>query len=103
MVITPLPDGIISPTLTSAEPEMLNPVDPPADPIGSGYGAPDSEFTIWQMLPTVARGMPFAVTHVCVITVMTPVSGGPAAPGLTITVQPMLTGDPGMISFSMTD
>src|SRR6476619_6583248 len=32
------------------------------------------------------------------MTVMTPLSGAPAAPGLTITAQPMLTGGPGISS-----
>jgi hypothetical protein len=69
--------------------------DPPC-PIGSGYGTPDTEFTIWQMLPTVASGIPDAVATVCVITLMKPLSGGPAAPGLSTTAHPIETGDPGI-------
>src|SRR6478672_5018198 len=40
--------------------------------------------------------MPDAVTTVWRMVVITPESGGPAAPGLRITAHPMLTGGPGM-------
>src|SRR5262245_33830383 len=97
MLSTPGPDGIRSPMRTSAWPSILNELEPPPGPIGSGYGAPLTEFTIWQMLPTVASGCPFAVTVACVMTLMIPLSGGPAAPGLRTTAQPMLTGGPAMV------
>jgi hypothetical protein len=41
--------------------------------------------------------MPPAVTVLCGIIVIMPLSGGPAAPGLTITAQPMVTGGPDII------
>jgi hypothetical protein len=48
------------------------------------------------MLPEVASGMPPAVAAVCKTAVMIPVSGGPAAPGLNMTLHPMVTGLPGI-------
>src|SRR5437867_4282332 len=36
------------------------------------------------------------MTEACATWTMTPVSGGPAAPGVTITAHPMLTGGPGI-------
>src|SRR5262245_28517981 len=95
IVSTPGPDGIMSPMRTSPVPLIVTDVEPPA-PIGSGYGTPDTEFTIWHTLPTVASGRPPAVTAACVITLMKPESGGPAAPGLRTTAHPTVTGDPGM-------
>ena len=71
-------------------------VEPPPGPIGNGYGTPESEFTIWQMLPTVANGIPPAVTTAWVMTEMIPESGGPAAPGLNMTAHPIETGGPGI-------
>jgi hypothetical protein len=85
----------MSPIRTSADPLIATEVDPP-EPIGSGYGTPESEFTIWQMLPTVASGWPPAVAMVCRMTVINPESGGPAAPGLNTTAHPIVTGGPGM-------
>jgi hypothetical protein len=52
--------------------------------------------TIWQIDPLVASGRPFAVAAVCSTAAITPLSGGPAAPGETTTAQPMLTGGPGI-------
>src|SRR6185295_12702094 len=95
IISTPGPDGIMSPIRTSPVPLIRTDVDPPA-PIGSGYGTPDNEFTIWQTLPTVASGIPPAVTTACVITLMNPESGGPAAPGVNTTAQPIVTGGPGI-------
>src|SRR5262245_20393339 len=78
---------------------MVTDTEPPW-PIGSGYGAPDNEFTIWQIDPVVAMGSPLAAAFVCVITEMTPVSGGPAAPGDNSTAHPTETGGPGIFSTS---
>jgi hypothetical protein len=68
----------------------------PTEPMGSGYGAPLTELIIWQMDPPVASGMPVAVAALWVIAVIIPVSGGPAAPGLKITLHPIVTGLPGI-------
>jgi hypothetical protein len=68
----------------------------PTEPTGNGYGAPLTELIIWQMDPPVARGMPAAVAALCVIAVIIPVSGGPAAPGLNTTLHPIVTGLPGI-------
>ncbi len=46
----------------------------------------------------MANGMPLAVTAVWKICVITPESGGPAAPGERTTAQPTLTGGPGISS-----
>lgn len=97
IIITPGPDGIWSPMRTSGWPEIVIPLEPPG-PIGSGYGAPETELIIWQIEPLVASGCPFAVTFVCSTVVMTPLSGGPAAPGVRTTEQPMLTGAPGILT-----
>jgi hypothetical protein len=75
---------------------MLTDVEPPG-PIGNGYGAPVTEFTIWQIEPTVAKGSPPPVAFACVTTVMTPVSGGPAIPGESSTAHPIETGGPGIV------
>src|SRR5579871_3062125 len=93
---TPGPDGIWSPTRTSAVPLMVTHVEPPA-PMGSGYGTPETELTIWQMLPTVASGCPLAVTIDWRMTLTKPESGGPAAPGVNTTAQPIETGGPGIV------
>jgi hypothetical protein len=53
--------------------------------------------TIWQIEPAVASGIPPAVNAVCVIATITPLSGGPAIPGVTMTAHPMLTGGPGTL------
>src|SRR5581483_12210918 len=73
---------------------MRSEPDPPPGPIGSGYGTPLTELTIWQMLPTVASGKPPAVTIACGMMLMKPLSGGPAAPGERTTAQPSDTGGP---------
>jgi hypothetical protein len=65
-------------------------------PIVSGYGAPLTELTIWQIEPDVASGIPDAVSVVCSTDTMTPLSGAPAAPGVRTTAQPMETGGPGI-------
>jgi hypothetical protein len=96
----PGPDGIMSPIRTRPVPVIDTEVDPPA-PIGSGYGTPETEFTIWHTLPTVASGCPLAFTTAWVITLMNPESGGPAAPGLSTTAQPIETGGPGIILHRM--
>jgi hypothetical protein len=62
----------------------------------SGYGEPETLFTIWQIEPAVASGMPPAVTAVWRMLTITPLSGAPAIPGVTITAQPRLTGGPGI-------
>jgi hypothetical protein len=54
-----------------------------------------------QIDPAVASGIPLAVMTGGIMAMIVPVSGGPDAPGLTITIAPMLTGGPG-ISFSAT-
>src|SRR5262245_37003894 len=64
--------------------------------MGREYGAPLTELTIMQIEPMTASGMPFAVTMAWGMTVITPLSGAPAAPGDSTTVQPMDTGDPGI-------
>jgi hypothetical protein len=39
---------------------MFTEPDPPA-PMGNGYGTPETELIIWQILPMVASGIPLAV------------------------------------------
>jgi len=51
-----------------------------------------------QIEPLVARGNPFAMMNGGKTAMIVPVSGGPDAPGLTITIVPMLTGGPGISS-----
>jgi hypothetical protein len=63
----------------------------------SGYGNPKTELIIRQMDPTVASGIPLAVISGGSITRILPVSGGPKAPGLTMTIAPMVTGGPGIV------
>jgi hypothetical protein len=101
MLKTPGPLGIRSPNLTSAMPSTVNPVDAPMEPIGSTYGTPLNELTIWQSDPVTAKGIPLAVTVVCSIVVITPESGGPAAPGDNTTAQPTETG--GLDTFTVSD
>lgn len=50
-----------------------------------------------QIDPLVASGIPLAVTNGGSTKMIVPVSGGPDAPGLTITIAPMLTGGPGIL------
>ena len=87
----------MSPTRTSALPLTVMPVEA-SGPMASGYGTPVTELTIWQIEPATASGMPLAVTNGLRDWMITPVSGAPAIPGVTITAQPMLTGGPGMVS-----
>src|SRR5438067_13362463 len=95
----PGPDRTWSPTRTRPWPWTLTLVDTPSEPIGSGYGTPETEFTIWQMEPAVASGCPDAVAAVCSTATMTPLSGGPAAPGERTTAQPIDTGGPGIVNW----
>jgi len=46
--------------------------------------------------PLVASGIPLAVMTGGKMLTIVPVSGAPAAPGVMMTVQPIVTGDPGM-------
>jgi hypothetical protein len=48
--------------------------------------------------PLVASGNPLAVINGGKTATMVPVSGGPEAPGVTITLAPIETGDPGMMN-----
>jgi hypothetical protein len=82
---------------TSGCPAMVTEVDPPTLPIGSGYGTPETELTIWQMEPAVASGRPEAAALLCSTDTITPESGGPDAPGLRSTAQPMETGGPDIV------
>jgi len=66
----------------------------PTFPIGRTYGAPDTEFTIEHKEPATAIGIPDTVTLLCGMSTITPLSGGPAAPGLTMTAHPIETGGP---------
>ena len=65
-------------------------------PMTNGYGKPHTELIIMQSDPLVASGIPLAVITGGKIAMIEPVSGGPDAPGLTITIAPILTGGPGM-------
>src|SRR5207248_433103 len=94
-VSTPGGEGMLSPRRTSPIPLTSTPLLP-SGPITSGYGTPETELTIWQIEPATASGIPLAVTAVCGIWTITPLSGGPAAPGVTTTAQPMETGGPGI-------
>ena len=96
MVSIPGGVGMLSPILTRALPVTLTPVLAKG-PITSGYGKPQTEFTIMQIEPAVASGIPLAVMTGGMTAMMVPVSGGPDAPGLTITIAPMLTGGPGIL------
>src|SRR5687768_812740 len=87
--------GMLSPIRTSPLPATVTPVLA-SGPITSGYGTPQTELTIKQMEPAVARGMPFAAMNGGRIIKTVPESGGPEAPGLTITIAPIVTGDPGI-------
>jgi hypothetical protein len=62
------------------------------------YGAPDTEFTMEHNEPATATGIPETVTLVWGMTTITPLSGGPAAPGVTITAHPIETGGPGIFT-----
>src|SRR5262245_19058393 len=90
IVSSPGPDGITSPTRTSGWPPTSTPAEPPG-PIGNGYGAPETEFTIWHTDPTVASGSSPASRCDCITVMMTPESGGPAMPGESVTAHPIET------------
>jgi hypothetical protein len=57
---------------------------------------PETELTIKQRDPAVARGIPFTVIEGGNMVMIVPISGGPEAPGVIITDAPMVTGDPGI-------
>src|SRR5579884_1167958 len=54
------------------------------------------------MDPATASGIPLAVTMPCGMDRMTPESGAPAAPGVTITAHPIVTGGPGIFKSLLT-
>jgi hypothetical protein len=56
---------------------------------------------IKQMEPAVANGIPPAVMTGGMMPTIVPVSGGPEAPGVTMTLQPTVTGHPGINSSSL--
>ena len=87
--------GMLSPMRTNARPLTETPVLA-SGPITIGYGKPQTELTIMQIDPVVASGIPLAVMNGGNTAMIEPVSGGPDAPGLTITIAPILTGGPGM-------
>src|SRR5262245_23728917 len=97
IVITPGGVGMLSPILTSAFPLTLTPVLANG-PITSGYGKPQTELIIMQIEPAVASGNPLARMNGGRTAMIVPVSGGPDAPGLIMTIAPMLTGGPGKFS-----
>jgi hypothetical protein len=84
--------GIRSPIRTRLIPLILIPVLHPVGRITKGYGAPVTEFVIWQIEPLTARGIPAADAIACGTETIIPESGGPAAPGVRITEQPIVTG-----------
>ena len=95
MVRMPGGVGMQSPTLARALPPTVAP--PLArGPMANGYGNPQTELIIRQRDPVVARGIPPAVMTGGNIEMIVPVSGGPEAPGVMITIAPTVTGDPGM-------
>lgn len=98
MVITPGPEGIASPTRTSGWP-LIRTWLGVSGPIGNVYGTPETELIIMQTEPGMASGIPFAVGPPGGMTVIVPVSGGPAIPGETTTEHPILTGGPGIFFF----
>ena len=50
-----------------------------------------------QIDPLVASGIPLASMNGGRIAMITPVSGGPVAPGVITTVAPIETGGPGIV------
>src|SRR5688572_5155084 len=58
------------------------------------YGTPETEFTSCAIDPAVASGIPPAIRNVAGTLTMTPLSGGPAAPGVSTTAHPIETGGP---------
>jgi hypothetical protein len=97
MLSTPGGEGMMSPIRTSARPPMRTPLDP-VGPITKGYGNPQTEFTIKQSEPDVASGNPPTVMTGGKMPTIVPMSGGPEAPGVTITAHPIVTGGPGIVA-----
>lgn len=93
-----IPGGvrILSPTLTRARPPAITPLLA-RGPMGNTYGKPQTELIIRHRDPVVASGIPLAVIVGGIMKSTMPVSGGPDAPGLIVTVQPMVTGEPGIL------
>src|SRR5947209_1214202 len=87
--------GMWSPTRTSALPPTVTPVLA-SGPITAGYGKPHTELIIRQIDVLVASGMPLAVTTGGSTAMIVPLSGGPDAPGVRMTEQPIVTGGPGI-------
>lgn len=87
--------GMLSPTLTSGMPPTVTPVLA-RGPMTSGYGKPQTELIMRHIDPAVASGIPPAVITGGKMTRIEPVSGGPDAPGVTLTMQPIVTGGPGI-------
>jgi hypothetical protein len=97
MVKIPGGEGMLSNTRTNGRPPTLTPLLA-IGPMTSGYGKPHTELIIKHSEPVVASGIPLAVITGGKIPTIVPVSGGPEAPGVTTTVQPIVTGDPGIHS-----
>jgi hypothetical protein len=92
--------GMTSPIRTSERPPTFTPLLA-RGPIGSGYGKPHTELIIMHSEPEVASGIPPARMTGGKMPTIVPVSGGPEAPGVIITMQPIVTGGPG-IGFLLT-
>jgi hypothetical protein len=88
--------GMLSPTRTKGCPPTIAPVLA-SGPITSGYGNPQTELIMRQIDVDVANGIPPPVITGGRITRIVPVSGGPEAPGVTMTEQPIVTGGPGIV------
>jgi len=86
IVNMPGPEGMLSPMRTIAWLDAVTRLG--GLPMGSVYGTPVTLFTIKQMEPRVANGCPLAAGDADVMTMIEPVSGGPAIPGLNITEHP---------------
>jgi hypothetical protein len=87
--------GMLSPIRTKASPPTVIPVLA-SGPITIGYGNPQTELIMRHKEPAVAKGIPPAVTTGGRISMIVPISGGPDAPGVTVTMQPIVTGGPGI-------
>ena len=85
---------MLSPIRTSGLPTMTPVLA--SGPMTKGYGKPQTELIMRHMEPAVASGIPPAVTTGGRINMIVPVSGGPDAPGVTVTMQPIVTGGPGI-------
>jgi hypothetical protein len=86
---------MLSPTRTSGCPPTLTPVLA-RGPMTSGYGKPQTELIMRHIEPAVASGIPPAVMTGGKMARIVPASGGPDAPGVTLTMQPIVTGGPGI-------